>query len=182
MPDLRPLRFVFFGHSIVSDWRNPTAKSSRALLRAINQLGHETRFLEERGNRATVELLRARGSAPLREFAGDFPDIVYRTYELPKGLERTVWLAREIGDVDVVVALNDAPLELLDELAHVPLPRLVRVILVTGKDPPRFTPDILMSIPESMSFDATSFAESLVQQATSELARRRLSPRDGVIA
>jgi hypothetical protein len=173
---------VFFGHSIVSEWHNPTASASRALLRAISQLGHETRFLEERGNRATVELLRARGSAPLREFARDFPDIVYRTYELPKGLERTVWLAREIGDVDVAVALDDAPGELLDELARVPLPRLVRVIVMTGSDPPPFTPDILLSIPESTRFDAKNFAESLVQQVTSELARRRLSPRYGVIA
>jgi hypothetical protein len=165
---------VFFGHSIVSDWQNPAAQTSRAILRALNQLRHETRFLEERGNRATVELLQARGSSPLREFAREYPDIVYRTYELPKGLERTVWLARELGDVDVAVALDDAPRELLDELARVPLPRLVRVIFLTGDNPPPFTPDILLSFPESPSFDAASFVAPLVEMVSSELARRRL--------
>jgi hypothetical protein len=169
----RPLRFVFFGHSIVSDWQNPAAKTSRDLLRALNQLGHETRFLEERGNRAIVDLLQARGSSPLRVFARDYPDIVYRTYDLPKGLERTVWLARELGDVDVAVALDDAPRELLDELARVPLPRLVRVILHTRDHPPSFTPDVSMSLPESMSFDALGFAASLVDQVTTELIMRR---------
>jgi hypothetical protein len=167
----RPLRFVFFGHSIVSDWENPAALTSRALLRALNQFGHETRFLEERGNRATVELLRARGSAPLREFAREFPDVIYRTYELPKGLERTVWLARELADVDVAVALDDAPRELTDELARVPLPRLVRVLLVTGDEPPPFTPDILLSVPESET-DARTLAAYLVELVTKELTKR----------
>src|SRR5262245_56829189 len=82
----RPLRIVFFGRSIVSDWENPPAATSRALLRALNELGHETRFLEQRSNQPTIDLLRARGSRPLREFAADFPDIVYRTYELPTGV------------------------------------------------------------------------------------------------
>jgi hypothetical protein len=174
---------VFFGLSIVSDWNNPSATTSRALLRVLNQLGHETRFLEERGNRATVELLQARGSSPLREFAREYPDIVYRTYELPKGLERTVWLARELGDVDVAVALDDAPRKLLDELARVPLPRLVRVIVLTGEHPPPFAPDILMSFSErigltsgaSAEFDASSFAGSLVEMVTTELTKRRSS-------
>src|SRR3954447_21704252 len=98
----RPLRFVFFGRSIVSDWENPAAATSRAILRALNDLGHETRFLEQRANQPTIDLLRARGSAPLRAFAEDYPDIVYRTYELPMGVERTVWLARELADVDAV--------------------------------------------------------------------------------
>ena len=168
----RPLRFVFFGHSIVSDWENPAALTMRALLRALNQLGYETRFLEERGNRATVELLRARGSAPLREFAREYPDLIYRTYELPKGLERTVWLARELADVDVAVALDNAPRELLEEIARVPLPRLVRVLLVSGEELPPFTPGILLSVPESET-DAKALAAHLVELVAKELAERR---------
>jgi hypothetical protein len=177
----RPLRFVFFGRSIVSDWKNPTANASRALLRALNELGHETRFLEQRGNRPTIELLRARGAGPLRDFNEQFPDIVYRTYELPNGLERTVWLAREVGDVDAVVALDDAPPELFAELARVPLPRLVRVIALTTTAEPPFEPDILMGIDE-MPFDqaalsdptqATIVAKQLANAVDEELKRRR---------
>jgi hypothetical protein len=177
LTDRRPLRFVFFGHSIVSDWNNPAAHQSRALLLALNKLGHETRFLEERGNKATVGLLQEQGSAPLRDFNRDFPDIIYRTYELPRGLERTVWLAREIGDVDVAVALDDAPGELLDELARVPLPRLVRVVLLTEDAPLPFTPDITLRLLESDTDDAASFAASLVDLVTAELTRRRSLPQ-----
>jgi hypothetical protein len=173
---------VFFGHSIVSDWQNPIAIFSRALLRAFNVLGHETRFLEERGNRATVALLQACGSGPLREFARDYPDIVYRTYKLPKGMERTVWLARELGDVDVAVALDDAPAELLAELARVPLPRLIRVILLTTDNPPPFSPDILLRLSESTSTDTTKFAADLIAMATTELDRRRKLPLTNGIA
>jgi hypothetical protein len=175
------VRFVFFGRSIVSDWENPAAITSRAILRALNDLGHETRFLEERGNQPTVDLLNARGSAPLRAFAKEYPDIVYRTYELPRGAERTLWVARELGDVDAVVALNDAPAEVLDELSRVPLPRLVRIIAMTGDDQPPFVPDILITKQEmsigrvgvDQEFDATSLAAKLVTQVRAELASRR---------
>jgi hypothetical protein len=177
----RPLRFVFFGRSIVSDWENPTAITSRAILRALNNLGHETRFLEERGNQPTVDLLRARGSAPLRAFTKEFPDIVYRTYELPRGIERTLWLARELGDVDAVVALNDAPPEVLDELSRVPLPRLVRIVAMTDDGQPPFAPDILLTRNDFSAakegadeeFDASSLAANLITGIRSELASRR---------
>lgn len=177
----RPLRFVFFGRSIVSDWENPTAHASRALLRALNELGHETRFLEQRGNQPTVDLLRAKGAGPLRDFNEQFPDIVYRTYELPKGLERTVWLAREVGDVDSAVALDDAPAEVLAELARVPLPRLVRVIALTTTVEPRYEPDILLGTnelpfgPEALTdpTQANLVAKQLVIAVDEELKRRR---------
>ncbi len=177
----RPLRFVFFGRSIVSDWENPTAVLSRAILRALNDLGHETRFLEERGNQPTVDLLHARGSAPLRAFSKEFPDIVYRTYELPSGAERTLWVARELGDVDAVVALNDAPPEVLDELSRVPLPRLVRIVAMTDDGQPPFEPDILLTKSEMLigkervdqELDETALAAKLVSKVRAELASRR---------
>jgi hypothetical protein len=177
----RPLRFVFFGRSIVSDWENPTAHASRALLRSLNNLGHETRFLEQRGNQPTVDLLQAKGAGPLRAFSKQFPDIVYRTYELPNGTERTVWLAREVGDVDAVVALDDAPPEVLAELARVPLPRLVRVIALTTTVEPPFEPDILLGTDEmpldlealSDPTQAIMVARLFVSAVDEELKRRR---------
>jgi hypothetical protein len=169
----RPLRFVFFGRSIVSDWENPAAATSRAVLRALSDLGHETRFLEERGNQPTVDLLRARGSAPLRAFTKEFPDIVYRTYELPSGAERTLWLARELGDVDAVVALNDAPPEVLDELSRVPLPRLIRIVAMTDDGQPPFEPDILLTKDEfSAAKQGEDAAAKLVAQVRAALASR----------
>jgi hypothetical protein len=179
----RPLRFVFFGQSIVSDWNNPSAAFSRALLRALNRLGHETRFLEERANQATVGLLREAGSAPMRDFALDYADIVYRTYELPKGAERTLWLARELGDVDAVVALDDAPPEVIDELARVHLPRLVRALFFTRDTTPPFEADILLSPTTTnvSAADIDEFARSLVERVVTELTmRRHQPPSDGL--
>ncbi|MFL5760185.1 MAG: hypothetical protein ACJ789_10620 [Thermomicrobiales bacterium] len=168
----RPLRFVFFGRSIVSDWQNPEALTSRAVLRALNHLGHETRFLEERRNQPTVELLRARGAGPLREFAAEYPDLVYRTYELPKRRERTLWLGRELADADAVVVFDDTPSDVLAELARISRPRLVRVIALTGNNEPPFAPDILLDATEMTLRHASEVAADLAAAVSEELARR----------
>jgi hypothetical protein len=122
-----PLRFVFLGASIVSDWDNPAATSVRAVMRALTAAGHEAIFLEERRNRPTVELLRARGSAPLRAFAEQYPDLHYRTYDLPRGLERTVWFVRQIATADAVVVLDGAPAGVVEEAARLDARHLTRV-------------------------------------------------------
>jgi hypothetical protein len=123
----RPLRFVFFGESVVSDWGNPAATTVRAVMRALMAAGHEALFLEERRNRATVELLRARGSAGVRAFAERYGDLHYRTYELPTGLERTVWFVRQVATVDAVVVLDGAPAGVFEEAARLDARHLTRV-------------------------------------------------------
>ena len=130
-PEL-PLRLAVFGESIVSDWENPSATSWRALLRALIAAGHDAVFLEPRRNRATVELLRARGAGPLRSFAARYPDIRYRTYDLPTGLERSVWFGREVATLDAVVILDIAPPELHEEIGGYQTRRLLRVLQRTG--------------------------------------------------
>lgn len=121
------LRFVFFGTSIVSDWHNPAATTVRAVMRALTTAGHQALFLEERRNRATVELLQARGSAPFRAFAERYPDLHHRTYELPEGLERTVWFVRQVSTADAVVLLDGAPAGVFDEAARLEARHLIRI-------------------------------------------------------
>ena len=72
-------------------------------LRALIAAGHEALFLEERRNRPTVELLQARGSSAFRAFGQHYANLPYRTYELPHGLERTVWFVRQVATADAVV-------------------------------------------------------------------------------
>lgn len=129
-----PLRFVFFGESLVSDWGNPTATTVRAVMRALTAAGHEALFLEERRNRPTVELLRARGSASLRAFADRYPDLHYRTYELPRGLERTVWFVRQVATADAVVVLDGAPDGVFEEAARLEARHLTRVVWSAKSD------------------------------------------------
>jgi hypothetical protein len=123
----RPLRFAFFGESIISDWHNPAATTVRAVMRALTAAGHEATFFEQRKNRATIELLHERGSAPLRAFAARYPDLHYRTYDLPTGLERTVWFVRQAATVDAIILLDGVPAGIVEEAARLDAHHLTRI-------------------------------------------------------
>ncbi|GIW04893.1 MAG: hypothetical protein KatS3mg059_1513 [Thermomicrobiales bacterium] len=105
----RSLRLAMFGTSVVSDYGNPAATTIRAIMRALVARGHEVIFLEERRNRPTLALLRDRGASALRAFSAHAPDVRYRTYELPTGVELTLWLSRELATVDAVILLEGTP-------------------------------------------------------------------------
>jgi hypothetical protein len=143
--DVRPLRFVWIGESIVSDLGNPAATTSRAILRALAQVGHHAVFLEERGNRPTTDMLRTHGAAPLRAFNRQFPDIMYRTYELPEGRERSVWLGRELSVADVVVVQDTAPAGVIDAIRQGTAPHIVRVAQRTMENDPPFDADLVLA-------------------------------------
>jgi hypothetical protein len=167
-----------FGASIVSDWENPAATTSRALLGALVAAGHDVTFLERRGNRPTVDLLRARGSGGLRAFAARYPQLQYRTYELPTGNERTVWLGREVATSDAVLVLDDAPEGVVEEIAAFESPSLVRLPAVTADRVPhradRFD-RVLTPLTSSDVDDALAFgpAVTFVDHANAD-------PRHGV--
>ena len=130
--DERPVRLVIFGASVVSEWGNPAATTNRAILRALTAAGHDAVFLEQRGNAPTVDLLKSRGAAALRAFADAYPDIHYRTYDLPEGLERSVWFGREVSTADAVIVQEGAPPPVIDALARFDTQRLVRLYQITG--------------------------------------------------
>lgn len=119
---------MIFGDSIRSDFDNPLATSWRAIMRALTRAGHEVVFVEPRRSESLARLLRHRGSAPLRQFAEHYPDIQYRTMDLPRGRELSIWLARELALVDAVIVLENAASEIRDQIAAYDEPRLLRVI------------------------------------------------------
>jgi hypothetical protein len=104
-----PPRFVFLGESIVSDWRNPEATTSRAVLRALGELGCDAVFLEPRRNSATVGLLGQRGAEPVRAFNALYADVPYRTVDLPSRRQLDVWIGQFAATADVIVALDGTP-------------------------------------------------------------------------
>lgn len=174
----RPLRLVFFGESIVSDWGNPAATTMRAILRSLTRLGHHAVYLEERGNRATVELLRARGAGPLLTFSERCPDVQYRTYVLPDGVERAVWLGRELSVADAVVVLDDAPLGVVEAISQAAATHLVKVAAATHAgfgDHPHLGPAVELSAPDDttdrsellvVAYDNTSLAHAVAAALT----------------
>ncbi len=132
--DPRPLRVVVFGESIVSDWGNPAATSWRAMLRALLAAGHDAVYEERRKNDAVVGLLRARGAGAMKAFGRRYPDLLNRTYDLPRGAERSIWFGREVSTADAAIVLDDAPDEIFEEIAAYDTPRLVKVLARTGID------------------------------------------------
>lgn len=99
-------RFVLLGDSIVSDWRNPLATTSRAVVRALGDMGFETVYLEPRRNSATVGLLSQRGAGPVRRFNTVRSDVQYRTVDLPARHEVGPWIGQFAATSGVIVALQ----------------------------------------------------------------------------
>jgi hypothetical protein len=126
------VRLAIFGASVISDYGNPAATTVRAIMRALVSRGHQVIFLEERRNRPTLALLRDRGAAALRAFSTHAPDVHYRTYELPAGVELTLWLSRELATVDAVVLLEGTPPPVCALLSGRPARHLVRIAELTA--------------------------------------------------
>jgi hypothetical protein len=122
-----PLRLVWFGRSVISDWNNPVATTVRATMEALRLSGHSVLFLEPRNNEPLVSALAARGSAMYRDFQRVYPSLRYRTYDMPRRAERDVWLSREAALVDAVIVQSDAPAEVFEWLGRIRDSPMVRV-------------------------------------------------------
>ncbi len=69
----------------------------------------------------------------MRAFGRAYPDILNRTYDLPRGSERSVWFGREVSTADAAILLDDAPAEIFDEIVAYDTPRLVKILARTEK-------------------------------------------------
>jgi len=126
--DSQPIRIVWFGESVVSDWQNPVATTTRAVMRALGRSGHDVIFHEQRNNASMLGAMKKRGSAMYRAFQSVYPDIRYRTYDLPRtSPERTVWLARETAIAEALIVQDSAPAEVIDWLNRFAAPSIVTI-------------------------------------------------------
>ena len=128
LPTGQPIRIVWFGESVVSDWSNPVATTTRAVMRALGQAGHDVIFHEQRNNAAMLGAMKERGSAMYRAFQSVYPDLRYRTYDLPRtSPERTVWLARETAIAEALIVQDSAPAEVIEWLNRFSAPSIVTI-------------------------------------------------------
>ncbi|WGF90843.1 CgeB family protein [Marinivivus vitaminiproducens] len=74
------MRFVFYTHSLVSDWNHGNAHFLRGVMRVLREFGHEALALEPEDGWSRRNLLADQGEAALRRFARDFPDLSTATY------------------------------------------------------------------------------------------------------
>lgn len=91
------MRFVFYTHSLVSDWNHGNAHFLRGVMRDLVRRGHETLALEPVDAWSRQNLLKTQGQAAVDRFARDFPEL--RSEQYGPGFDHEAALA----DADVVL-------------------------------------------------------------------------------
>ncbi len=91
------MRFVFFTHSLASDWNHGNAHFLRGVMRELAARGHTATAREPAEGWSRANLLRDQGPRALTRFADDFPGLETRTYEPGTPPEAAV------ADADVVI-------------------------------------------------------------------------------
>ena len=67
------MRFLFYTHSLISDWNHGNAHFLRGVMRDLLARGHEARALEPKGAWSRENLLADRGEETIAAFHCDFP-------------------------------------------------------------------------------------------------------------
>ncbi|MDO9500807.1 glycosyltransferase [Falsiroseomonas sp.] len=91
------MRFLFYTHSLVSDWNHGNAHFLRGVMRDLVARGHTALALEPAEGWSRQNLLREAGPQALKAFARSFPDLESITYDEHFDHERAT------ADADVVV-------------------------------------------------------------------------------
>jgi spore maturation protein CgeB len=91
------MKFVFYTHSLVSDWNHGNAHFLRGVMRDLVRRGHTALALEPEGGWSRTNLLADQGKNAERQFHSVFPDLKSTSY----GAEFDH--AAALDDADVVV-------------------------------------------------------------------------------
>ena len=103
----RPMKFVFFYHSLRSDWNHGNAHFLRGVVSELRHRGHDVVVYEPKEGWSLTELIRDQGPAGLDAFHRAYPRLDSRTYRLARlDLDR----ALENADVAIVHEWNDPAL------------------------------------------------------------------------
>jgi spore maturation protein CgeB len=115
------MRFVFYTHSLVSDWNHGNAHFLRGIMRDLVQRGHEVRALEPVDAWSRQNLLQTQGPEAVERFSTDFPMLSSQQYG---------------ADFDHAAALSDADVVVVHEWTE---PSLVEQIGQLRRDGAPFT-------------------------------------------
>lgn len=102
------MRFVFYTHSLVSDWNHGNAHFLRGIARELIARGHGVTTFEPADGWSRRRLIAEQGAAAVARFAADFPDLaaVPRTY----GADHDPAEALDEADVVIVHEWTDPAL------------------------------------------------------------------------
>jgi spore maturation protein CgeB len=93
------VQFVYFSHSLVSDWNHGNAHFLRGVVRELLRRGHGVRVYEPADGWSRHNLLREAGAEALGAFARWFPGLASETYT-----EQSFDVATMLAGADVVIA------------------------------------------------------------------------------
>ncbi|ESY76459.1 hypothetical protein X740_28670 [Mesorhizobium sp. LNHC221B00] len=91
------MRFVFYTHSVVSDWNHGNAHFLRGVMRELVARRHQAIALEPADGWSRSNLLTEQGSFAIERFRKDFPELMPVTYDA--GFDHEAWIA----EADVVI-------------------------------------------------------------------------------
>jgi spore maturation protein CgeB len=74
------MRFVFYTHSLVSDWNHGNAHFLRGVMRDLVRRGHEALALEPTDSWSRINLLETQGLGAIERFHADFPELSSQRY------------------------------------------------------------------------------------------------------
>jgi len=103
---VKSMNFVFYTHSLASDWNHGNAHFLRGVMRALQARGHHTLALEPEGAWSRENLIADRGAGAIAEFERVYPDLAWQIY--PGDFDHEAALER--ADVVVVHEWTDPAL------------------------------------------------------------------------
>jgi spore maturation protein CgeB len=92
------MRFIYFTHSLVSDWNHGNAHFLRGIVRELTSRGHEVQLFEPRDSWSLQNLITDQGTEALARFTAAFPGLRSVSYDLA-----TLDLDRALDGADVVI-------------------------------------------------------------------------------
>jgi len=106
------MQFVFYTHSLVSDWNHGNAHFLRGVMRELQARGHDTMALEPEDGWSRSNLFGDQGPGAEEAFFRTFPELTSRSYGA--GFDH----AAALQDADVVVVHEWTPPALVQELGR----------------------------------------------------------------
>jgi spore maturation protein CgeB len=92
------MKFVYFTHSLVSDWNHGNAHFLRGVVTELRERGHDVDVWEPRSGWSRTNLVRDHGEAPIGDFRAAFPALHPHLYDL-----ETVDVEELVDGADVVL-------------------------------------------------------------------------------
>jgi spore maturation protein CgeB len=107
------MKFVFYTHSLMSDWNHGNAHFLRGIMRDLIRRGHEAVALEPADSWSRSNLMKDQGDAVLADFSATFPELRTQIYDFEFDH------AAALADADVVVVHEWTNPALVSEIGRI---------------------------------------------------------------